>query len=334
MKKIILLLFVSILFLVVLVNGGNVNFTANFDNCPNGNNGSCAGFVPLVGDWITESGEYKAIPSTLLHLSAVPGINCANCTFASRVKTQIVPFGSLPGEAGVIGRFVNTAYYYILILDFTNNKIKIVKAGGGALTEVPYMLAQDVYYLVSLKIKGNNLTGFIDGVPVISTIDNNPILSGTGGLYTIMYTTGPKIFDDFSIVSIGEEVIQPTLNISGSPNLGNTINISLSASSHSNQDYIVAFSSSTNPGFTLSNGLFIPLTPNSIFIGSIFYPSIFGLTNSQGLLDSQGIAQATFTVPNIPVLAFFTIHFAFVTINQTTQEVTAVSPAVPVTMLP
>ena len=102
-----------------------------------------------------------------------------------------------------------------------------------------------------------------------------------------------------------------------------------------NQFYILAFSSSTTPPITLSTGEVIPLAANGIFYGSLFFPSIFGLTNSQGFLNSNGQAQATWTVPNFPTLAYFTVYFAFVTINpESTQQILSISDAVPVTMLP
>lgn len=127
------------------------------------------------------------------------------------------------------------------------------------------------------------------------------------------------------------------ISIQGYPNLGNTINISLENLLHPNTNYILAASLGTSPGIPLGDGRVIPLNPDAVFFLSVFNGPLIGLLNSQSFLNSQGQALATWTIPNIPVIAGLTVYFAFVTIDFSLpipQAILSISPAVPVTLLP
>ena len=89
----------------------------------------------------------------------------------------------------------------------------------------------------------------------------------------------------------------PTLTISGTPSIGNTITFSLSDPVNPNKNYILAMSLGNTPGILLSDSRIIPLNGDGLFFLSLFYANLIGLINSQGILDNNGNAIATLTIP-------------------------------------
>ncbi|MEK6862405.1 MAG: choice-of-anchor X domain-containing protein, partial [Nanoarchaeota archaeon] len=158
----------------------------------------------------------------------------------------------------------------------------------------------------------------------------------------------------------------PYLVIQGSPNTSSTVNISIidpafenydiyvtissfsnfTESNYSNniahrnlnfQDtyYVLAISLGTSPGILLPDNRTIPLNFDGAFILSVFYPNLFGLQNSQGILDNNGEALATWTIPSYAIPGI-TVHFAFVSINPALivpQAILGISNPVAVTII-
>ncbi|MBI1972961.1 alpha/beta fold hydrolase, partial [Candidatus Woesearchaeota archaeon] len=139
----------------------------------------------------------------------------------------------------------------------------------------------------------------------------------------------------------------PTLEISGTANLTATINISVADHALRSHDiyvlaeldgleanttnnlvhkqvgfgavpYVVALSLG-NAGIPLGDGRVIPLSYDGIFEISLYYPLVLGLAASQGVLDDEGKATATWTIPNIPLLVGLPFHVGFVTLDTTQQ---------------
>ena len=122
----------------------------------------------------------------------------------------------------------------------------------------------------------------------------------------------------------------PFLTIQGTPRLNTTVNISLADVLHPSTSYVLAMSLGATPGITLPDGRVIPLNPDILFLLSIQIPSAVGLFNNIGTLDTQGRAQATLSIPNMPPLAGTTFYLAFVTIISQPNPIASISGAVPV----
>lgn len=120
---------------------------------------------------------------------------------------------------------------------------------------------------------------------------------------------------------------------SGSPNVGRTINFTLFDPLRANLTYVLAMSFGNASGIPLGDGRVIPLNYDPLFSLSVQYPSLIGLTNSVGTLDTQGRGRSQWTIPNVPQLAGVTVYVAFITLDATLpfpQLVTAISPALPI----
>ncbi len=122
----------------------------------------------------------------------------------------------------------------------------------------------------------------------------------------------------------------PSFNIVGIPSAGNTVTINMNDIVNSNKNYILAISKDNTPGIQLSDGRIIPLNGDELFLVSLFFPNLIGLTNSQGILNASGQATALFTIPPYapPGIA---VYLGFVSINPILtlpQAVLGISPSI------
>ena len=204
--------------------------------------------------------------------------------------------------------------------------------GGGPLT-------LNEWHHVAISFNGTTIRTYIDG-EIASEWYKVFTMQNTANNLTIgaLTTSGGNFIDYFDgkidEIRINNQAIPFfSINAPQEAHLGETINITLSDLIGSDLQYIIAYSSSISPGLTLSDGRTIPLTPNGIFLGSVFYPAQFGLSNSQAFLNN-GEGQATWTVPNVPFIAYFTVYFAAVAIDVNTQEIVQISNVKAMTLLP
>ncbi len=105
---------------------------------------------------------------------------------------------------------------------------------------------------------------------------------------------------------------------------------------HAGDLYFLAGSATgTSPGFVFS-GVSVPLNPDVYFLYTLNHPGIPPLASSFGVLDAWGKGSASFAIPagTQPSLAGLTLHHAYAVLDPTTLQLDAVSPAVPVALVP
>ncbi|MEK6861732.1 MAG: hypothetical protein AABY07_07215, partial [Nanoarchaeota archaeon] len=126
----------------------------------------------------------------------------------------------------------------------------------------------------------------------------------------------------------------PTLTVIGTPTPGSTVTFNLTDLVNPGANYILAMSQSNTPGIQLSDGRVISLNGDGLFFISLFYPNIIGFFNSQGVLNSNGNAIATWNIPSWAPSSF-TIYLAAVTINPSAtlpEAILGISNAISVTI--
>lgn len=104
--------------------------------------------------------------------------------------------------------------------------------------------------------------------------------------------------------------LRPTVTITGTPSAGNTLTFNLSAPLSPNQTYVLALSAG-NAGIPIGDGRSVPLDPDLLFVVSVIDPGAIGFTGSAGVLNVQGGALSTLTLP-AGTPAGVTVHAAFV----------------------
>lgn len=107
-----------------------------------------------------------------------------------------------------------------------------------------------------------------------------------------------------------------SINMPNNMNVGQTIPIQLSAPAHPGKTYILLASFGNNPQITIYPGFTIPLLLDTLLIGTLENPSIFGFTNSIGTLSGAGSASAQLTIyPSWSFLSNSNLYLAFVVID-------------------
>ena len=132
---------------------------------------------------------------------------------------------------------------------------------------------------------------------------------------------------NFSVV-INYEIPPPSITISGIPSIGNTLAIQLSDSNFKGEDYLLLMSLTTSTGIPIGDGRIFPLDGDFLFFITLFIPQAIGLFNSQGILDSDGNATATFTIPSYAIPGL-TISVAYVILEPSLPlpySIQAISP--------
>ena len=99
--------------------------------------------------------------------------------------------------------------------------------------------------------------------------------------------------------------------------------------------FVAGSATGTFPGSFFA-GLPVPLNPDFYFLYTVGHPGAPPLAGSFGVLDPFGTAEASFALPpgSAPTLAGLNLHPAYAVLDTTTLQVEAVSPAVPVALVP
>ncbi|MDP1694121.1 MAG: LamG-like jellyroll fold domain-containing protein [Candidatus Woesearchaeota archaeon] len=207
---------------------------------------------------------------------------------------------------------------------------------------------------ISLSWIGTDTLGEIDTYTIFMSKNGGAltsVISNTKDLNASIETSGSGKYDFICIATdtAGNIEVQPptseatthvnlvTLQMSGTPRVGQTITFTLSDPSQPNTPYIFAVAGSALPGIPLGDGRVIPLMDDIIFRLSLVAPQTFGMVNSFGTLNSNGQAIVTINIPNQSFLANIHVVVAYVTLdlNRPLPDfITAVSPEVPITILP
>lgn len=132
---------------------------------------SCAG-----GAWELEHGGLRAITNETFQLYSGPYY-----TKDSTITSELIPeYGD---SHMIIGRSIGaiSGYYFGF---HGKNTVSLIKRNydSQVLAHIDFPFVMNHKYTLSLTIKGNNLTGFIDGKEVLSFYDNSPLPYGMAGV--------------------------------------------------------------------------------------------------------------------------------------------------------
>jgi hypothetical protein len=133
---------------------------------------------------------------------------------------------------------------------------------------------------------------------------------------------GPSLLADAGVVSLSQGVAQGL-------QLGACLE-------HAGDFYFLAGSATgTSPGFVLG-GLPVPLNPDAYFLHTLSHPGSPPLATSFGVLDAWGKGSSSCALPpgSQATLAGLTLHHAYAVLDAGTLQLEAVSPAVPVALVP
>ncbi len=181
---------------------------------------------------------------------------------------------------------------------------------------------------------GQNWLAISPGIPVLFNTSSQTLTCD------IRFTRGPDGNNSPELTYLRfDPGFVPVLALEGSPNIGNTVNLTLTAA-YPNAPYIFAMSFNNTPGIDLGDGRVVPLNPDPLFYLT-FDPQTAltaGLQSVQGTLDTNGNAQVIWNIPNISQIANLTIYAAFAVINQSApsvaQAVLDFSSSIPITLQP
>jgi hypothetical protein len=134
--------------------------------------------------------------------------------------------------------------------------------------------------------------------------------------------SGPSLLADASSVSLSQ---------------GGAQGLQLGAClEHAGDLYFLAGSATgTSPGFVFG-GLPVPLNPDAYFLYTLNHPGSPPLATSFGVLDAWAKGSSSFALPpdSPATLAGLTLHHAYAVLGAGTLQVEAISPAVPVGLVP
>ena len=182
----------------------------------------------------------------------------------------------------------------------------------------PSFFAQNLTYSVEDSNRGDyplsvNVLNKPNWVSITPFLDH-AIISGTAPSYG-SYTITLQVCDRTAICSETPFAIivnSPNTITFGDPQLGTSRTLQLSAPLQPNMPYLFAVSLGNATGINLTDGRRIALDDDILLTMSL--TGISGLLqNYQGILNSQGEANVTLTLPPDPALNGLTIHSGFVT---------------------
>ncbi|MEM7199637.1 MAG: M14 family zinc carboxypeptidase [Planctomycetota bacterium] len=105
----------------------------------------------------------------------------------------------------------------------------------------------------------------------------------------------------------------PTIALSGTPRLGQDLDITYTSPSDGGLVYWVPLSAGTSPGIPLGAAGTIPLNPDSVFFISVLVPSV--VANNTGVLPASAQVTATFPIPTSVGLVGLTLYTGGITFN-------------------
>jgi len=112
----------------------------------------------------------------------------------------------------------------------------------------------------------------------------------------------------------GIVIREPSLAVSGTPQVGTTVSLDLDVGGDPGLPYLMGLALSSSPGITLPSGRSVPLTMDAVFQltttagnGVLLAPA--------GNVSALGVASSPMTIPNFPALVGWTIHSAAVTLD-------------------
>ncbi len=133
---------------------------------------------------------------------------------------------------------------------------------------------------------------------------------------TVTSSTYPRLNSLKSIRAV------PYLTRIGNFTSNNVLNFLMHAPIDAGSTYVFALSFGNSPGVDWIDGRNVPMNFDDLLLLSINSPAAIGLSNTLGVLDSNGDANATLTIPYLPGIENVEVYGGFVAINQSGQLTT------------
>jgi hypothetical protein len=200
--------------------------------------------------------------------------------------------------------------------------------------------------LYATDINPNTTLTFLTNAQTI--LPSYSFLNSTSGLFTwtptyndqgyynvTFYVTDGTFVTHETIQITVVDVSFATITLSNPSIMGNTITFNLNDPLNPNSQYVFSGSFGNNPGIPLGDGRIIRLNNDWLFNALLYVPQLFGFFDTTGTLNSQGNAQVTWQIPNIPGAQGTQLHFSFITINtsiQGTNSIRSVSQTINLTL--
>lgn len=187
----------------------------------------------------------------------------------------------------------------------------------------------EIYYT---KLNNNGVTILDD-----TRLTTDPAESDLPAISADTYSNAQILWKDTR--DLNEEIyykrsLRPTISLSGTPSIGGTITLNLEDRLNPNTPYLLVASLGTAPGIPLGDGRVVPLNADGVFYIFLFSCPFIGCVNFSGLLDANGQATASWTIPGFAIPGI-NIKFAFVTVDGTLpipQQIVSISTPVSCTL--
>ena len=182
------------------------------------------------------------------------------------------------------------------------------------------------------KFHGSDL-GVGDSFGYAMDLDGTALLIGAPSIVPAAVSPGYAFL--FDLAPAGPSLIADAAELSLAQGGSQTLHVG-ACSVHVGDIVVVAGTASgTSSGFALG-GVAVPLNLDAYFMQTLGHPGAPPLAGSVGLLDANGYAAASFTVPTgtSSALAGLVLHHAYGVLDSATLALEAVSPAVPVALVP
>jgi len=280
-------------------------------------------------------------------------LDCNNAVLISSAPTLgygvYIPVSLHVHNATIKNCILKDFYYGIALFNSANNTIENnvlinntrgIAVGRPLSTFVPPLVVRNTIRSNTLI---NNQIGLLVPPPYISSnnlIINNNLISNvlqaqfsnlntwstpqTGGNYWNNYAGVDNNLDSYGdtpyIINSNNTdslpLIYPKfLSIIGSSTLGNSFKLKIRSPLTPNKPYLILAAHSNTPPIILSDGRRVYLQYDQLLDFTLLNPNSQYFQNSFGILDNNGLATATITIPNYPFLLGLPLYFGFVVID-------------------
>jgi len=173
------------------------------------------------------------------------------------------------------------------------------------------------FYTILTAVDGGSFTEFIN-----KTTDTNTTFTGVSGRKYAFICIATDTAGNTEVRGPGAEAVtfvnRATIAVKGEFKLGKQGQFIIHDPDLAGQQYLFLMGiTGTSPGIPLGDGRFVPVNYDAIVEIVLLAPTLIGLVNAQGVLDSSGKATITWNVPNISFLPLITFDASCVTINAT-----------------
>jgi hypothetical protein len=175
--------------------GIELPYTNNFDE------GSQQIWIVIGNEAKPIGGAYEVNGNPIV-VTLLPGSDAWQ-DYSLTAKVKIV---SGKGDFGIVARASEDCRFYLL--QYVENYVRIVRFDGGECSSehhirvvtavVPYEIHLETWYTFRVDVQGTKITGYVDGVQVISTED----ASYSHGKVGFRANATQMLFDDMKVVSL------------------------------------------------------------------------------------------------------------------------------------